>query len=181
MTGDNWRTAHAVAEEVGIAPQHVAAGVRPEGKASHVASLMSRGHVVGMVGDGINDSPALATASVGLAIGSGTDVAMEAADFVLMHSDLEDVLVAIDLSRQTLARIRYNYAFAFGYNLVLIPIAAGALFPAGFVMPPYLAGAAMALSSVSVVASSLLLKRYRRPSPVAGKPQDGYQPLEPRA
>ncbi|CAL5054226.1 unnamed protein product [Urochloa decumbens] len=162
LTGDNWRTAQAVAKEVGI--EDVRAEVMPAGKADVVRSLQKDGSVVAMVGDGINDSPALAAADVGMAIGGGTDIAIEAADYVLVRNNLEDVITAIDLSRKTFSRIRWNYFFAMAYNVVAIPIAAGALFPfTGLQMPPWLAGACMAFSSVSVVCSSLLLRRYRKP------------------
>ncbi|KAL2340172.1 hypothetical protein Fmac_008112 [Flemingia macrophylla] len=162
VTGDNWRTARAVAKEVGI--QDVRAEVMPAGKADVVCSFQKDGSLVAMVGDGINDSPALAAADVGMAIGAGTDIAIEAADYVLMRNNLEDVITAIDLSRKTFSRIRLNYVFAMAYNVVAIPVAAGVLYPSlGIKLPPWVAGACMALSSVSVVCSSLLLKRYRRP------------------
>ncbi|KAL6874019.1 hypothetical protein ACP4OV_014101 [Aristida adscensionis] len=162
LTGDNWRTAQAVAREVGI--EDVRAEVMPAGKADVVRSLQKDGSIVAMVGDGINDSPALAAADVGMAIGGGTDIAIEAADYVLVRNNLEDVITAIDLSRKTFSRIRLNYFFAMAYNVVAIPVAAGALFPVtGLQMPPWLAGACMAFSSVSVVCSSLLLRTYRKP------------------
>ncbi|KAG2684067.1 hypothetical protein I3843_10G060600 [Carya illinoinensis] len=162
VTGDNWRTARAVAKEVGI--QDVRAEVMPAGKADVVRSFQKDGSIVAMVGDGINDSPALAAADVGMAIGAGTDIAIEAADYVLMRNNLEDVITAIDISRKTFARIRLNYMFAMGYNVVAIPIAAGVFFPSlGIMLPPWAAGACMALSSVSVVCSSLLLRRYKKP------------------
>lgn len=162
VTGDNWRTARAVAREVGI--QDVMAEVMPAGKADVVRSFQKDGSVVAMVGDGINDSPALAASDVGMAIGAGTDIAIEAADYVLMRNNLEDVITAIDLSRKTFARIRLNYVFAMAYNVVAIPIAAGVFYPSlGIMLPPWAAGACMALSSVSVVCSSLLLRRYKKP------------------
>lgn len=162
VTGDNWRTARAVAKEVGI--HDVRAEVMPAGKADVIHSFQKDGSIVAMVGDGINDSPALAAADVGMAIGAGTDIAIEAADYVLMRNNLEDVITAIDLSRRTFARIRWNYVFAMAYNVIAIPVAAGVFFPWIRVkLPPWAAGACMALSSVSVVCSSLMLRRYRKP------------------
>ncbi|XP_039143443.1 copper-transporting ATPase HMA5-like isoform X1 [Dioscorea cayenensis subsp. rotundata] len=162
VTGDNQGTANAIAKEVGI--DTIVAEARPEQKAEKVKELQMSGFTVAMVGDGINDSPALVSADVGMAIGAGTDIAIEAADIVLMKSNLEDVITAIDLSRKTFTRIRWNYIWALGYNIIGIPIAAGVFFPMTQVrLPPWLAGAAMAASSVSVVLCSLSLKNYKRP------------------
>ncbi|BFI43005.1 P-type Cu+ transporter [Marchantia polymorpha subsp. ruderalis] len=163
VTGDNWGTAKAIGQEVGI--ETVKAECSPGRKAEEVKKLQLEHKLgVAMVGDGINDSPALVAADVGMAIGAGTDIAIEAADIVLMRSNLEDVITAIHLSRRTFFRIRLNYVWALGYNVLGIPIAAGVLFPStGFRLPPWVAGAAMAASSVSVVCSSLWLKRYKKP------------------
>jgi Cu+-exporting ATPase len=162
ITGDNWATARTIAAQLGI--QHVMAEVLPAGKSARVAELQADGAAVGMVGDGINDSPALAAADVGIAVGRGTDIAIEAASVVLMKSDLEDVLMCLDLCSRTFRRIQYNYIWAFGYNIFAIPIAAGVLYPPlHFQLPPWIAGACMAMSSVSVVVSSLLLRRYKPP------------------
>ncbi|KAB2606131.1 copper-transporting ATPase HMA5 [Pyrus ussuriensis x Pyrus communis] len=162
VTGDNWATAAAIAKEVGI--DKVYAETDPLGKADRIKELQMKGMAVAMVGDGINDSPALVAADVGMAIGAGTDVAIEAADIVLMKSNLEDVVTAIDLSRKTMSRIRLNYVWALGYNILGMPVAAGVLFPfTGIRLPPWLAGACMAASSLSVVCSSLLLQSYKKP------------------
>ncbi|KAL5566614.1 hypothetical protein UlMin_029778 [Ulmus minor] len=162
VTGDNLSTATAVAKEVGI--DKVFAETDPLGKADKIKELQFKGLNVAMVGDGINDSPALVAADVGMAIGAGTDVAIEAADIVLIKSNLEDVVTAIDLSKKTMSRIRLNYVWALGYNILGMPIAAGILYPfTGIRLPPWLAGACMAASSLSVVCSSLLLQSYKKP------------------
>ena len=144
--------------------EYVKVEVIPAGKAEAIRSLHKDGTMVEMVGGGINDSPALATANVGMAIRAGTDVAIEVADYVLMRNNLEDVITAIDLSKKNFARIRLSYIFAMGYNIFAIPLVAGLFFPfLKISLPPWVSGDAMALSSVSVFFSSFLLRRYRQP------------------
>ena len=164
VTGDEESTALAVAAAVGISPEDVYAGASPDKKQSIVRQMQAQGEIVGMVGDGINDSPALATADVGIAMASGTDVAMEAADVVLMRpTQLMDVPSALHLTRSIFRRIKLNLGWACLYNVIGLPVAMGFFLPLGFHMHPMLAGFAMACSSVSVVVSSLLLKFWRRP------------------
>jgi len=154
ITGDNERTARAVAEEVGIDAADVRAEVLPEDKSDAVESIQAEGRKAMMVGDGVNDAPALAVAYVGCAIGSGTDVAIEAADVTLMRDDPVDVVKAIRVSEGTLAKIKQNLFWALGYNTAMIPLASLGL------LQPVLAAGAMAVSSVSVLANSLLFRRY---------------------
>ena len=157
LTGDNQRTAETVASSVGIL--HVAAGILPEGKVDEVTALQQDGRKVAMVGDGINDAPAMAMADVGIAMGSGNDVAMASAEITLMRPDLRLVPDAIEISKATVQKIRQNLFWAFAYNLVALPLA---IFG---VLTPVIAGTAMAMSSVSVVTNALTLKRWRSTQP----------------
>ena len=159
LTGDRQRTAAAIGGELGI--DEIRAEVLPQDKAAEVQRLQSQGRKVAMVGDGVNDAPALAQADVGIAIGSGTDVAIEAADMTLVSGDPQGVASAIALARQTLRIVKQNLFFAFVYNVIGIPLAAGVLYPlTGWLLPPGFAAAAMAMSSVSVVTNSLRLRQF---------------------
>jgi len=175
VTGDEQRVARAVAEQVGIEPEQIIAGVLPVDKVEHVRRLQAEGRVVAMVGDGINDAPALAQANLGVAIGTGTDVALEASDVTLVGGDPRLVSSAISLSARTMRIIRQNLFWAFAYNVLLIPVAMGALYPFfGLLLDPILAAAAMATSSVSVILNSLRLRNVDvRPGGGRGRPEAG--------
>ncbi|PIU09072.1 MAG: hypothetical protein COT31_00720, partial [Candidatus Moranbacteria bacterium CG08_land_8_20_14_0_20_34_16] len=160
ITGDNKRVGQAIAKLVGI--DKILAEVLPQEKSAEIKKLQNEGNIVAMIGDGINDAPALAQADLGIALGSGTDVAMETGEIVLIKDDLRDVITAIDLSKYTLNKIKQNLFWAFFYNIIGIPIAAGILYPfTGWLLNPTMASAAMAFSSVSVILNALLMKRYK--------------------
>jgi Cu+-exporting ATPase len=169
LTGDNETTARAIAAEAGV--DRVVADVRPDEKAAQVRALQAEGKAVAMVGDGVNDAPALASADVGVAIGTGTDVAIESAAVTLMSGDLRGLVTAIALSRATMRNIKQNLFWAFAYNIILIPVAMGVLYPStGILLDPILAAAAMALSSVTVVSNALRLRRFTPPKLTAEAP-----------
>jgi Cu+-exporting ATPase len=179
VSGDREATARAVARDIGVA--RVFAEVTPRGKAERVAAERAKGEIVAMVGDGINDAPALASADVGVAIGTGTDIALAAADIALLRGGIAGLPVALRLARATLRTIRQNLFWAFVYNVIGIPIAAGVLYPVtGWSLSPVLASAAMSLSSVSVLVNSLRLRRFERSEPEASATRT-HEIVGPRA
>lgn len=162
ITGDNERTAKAIARQLGIDEDKIMAQVLPQDKAKKVKELQEKGKIVAMVGDGINDAPALAQSDIGIAVGAGTDVAKETGGIVLIKNDLRDVVTAIDLSKKTVRKMKENLFWAFIYNITLIPVAAGILYPFfGILLNPIYAAIAMALSSITVVGNSMLLNKYK--------------------
>jgi Cu+-exporting ATPase len=172
ITGDNWRTAEAIARQVGI--DRVLAEVLPQDKAEEVKKLQAQGKKVAMVGDGVNDAPALAQADVGLAIGSGTDVAKETGDVILIKDDIRDVVVAMEVAKATMRKVKQNLFWAFIYNMLGIPLGAGLFYPfASVVISPEWAGLMMAVSSVSVTLNTLLLKGFKPSIRHENKPRPG--------
>ena len=160
LTGDRKEAAQTTANKVGI--QTVYSGVKPDEKAEHIRRLQAEGRTVAMVGDGINDAAALSTANIGIAMGAGSDIALEAADFILLRNDLIDAVSSLQLGKATIRRIHTNLGWAFMYNVIGIPLAMGLMLPfTGFLLPPAFAAAAMSLSSVSVVGNSLLLRWWK--------------------
>jgi Cu+-exporting ATPase len=182
ITGDNRRTAEAIARQVGIG--RVLAEVLPHDKAEEVKKLQAQGKKVAMVGDGVNDAPALAQADVGLAIGSGTDVAKETGDVILIKDDIRDVVVALEVAKATMNKVKQNLFWAFFYNMLGIPLAAGLFYPfAQVIISPELAGLMMAVSSISVTLNTLLLKSFKPSIGRGHKPTKGnnYAELQPVA
>ncbi len=164
ISGDNARTAQAVAANVGIAAADVYAEVMPNAKAHVIESLQRDGQRVAFVGDGLNDAPALTVASVGIAMGTGTDLAIESADVIIMSGELQSVARAVALARDVMKNIRQNLLWAFGYNIILIPVASGLFTTWGLGLSPLMAGAAMSLSSFFVVSNALRLRRWNGPA-----------------
>ena len=183
ITGDNRRTAEAIARQVAI--DRVLAEVLPQDKAEQVRQLQAQGKKVAMVGDGVNDAPALAQADVGMAIGSGTDVAKETGDVILIKDDIRDVLVALETAHATMRKVKQNLFWAFFYNVLSIPLGAGLLYPfAALVISPELAGLLMAISSITVTMNTLLLKGFRpsvRKGQSEGSQSAGRPSLAPAA